>query len=92
MLLPVAEEQPQLGLALLPQGLRRLPPREASQHLKLILPALSQALTKEAASRKAAVMCLVELYLCIGEAPLRRAERRLLSKADRRRWRSFGKS
>ena len=66
LLLPQAAEAP-LALSLLPQSLQRLQALEASRHLRLMLPALREALNKEAATRKAAVMCLVELYLCIGE-------------------------
>lgn len=69
ILLPlVAETEPNLALVLLPLSLRRLPSRQALDHLVLILPALNMALSCEVAeTRKAAILCLVELYLSVGE-------------------------
>lgn len=70
ILLPLVTEA-DLALSLLPLSLRRLPPRQALDHLVLILPALSTALSCDVAeTRKAAILCLVELYLSVGEEAL----------------------
>lgn len=70
ILLPLVAET-DLALSLLPLSLSRLPPRQALDHLVLILPALSTALSCDVAeTRKAAILCLVELYLSVGEEAL----------------------
>ncbi|CAJ1391014.1 unnamed protein product [Effrenium voratum] len=67
ILLPVVAEMEPAAI-LLSQCLQRLTPRQAMQHLDLILPSVANACASEnAETRKAAIFCLVDLYLSVGE-------------------------
>ncbi|CAK9010961.1 unnamed protein product [Durusdinium trenchii] len=81
ILLPLVAEPGASGsaaLQLLPLSVRRLVARQALDHLVLILPALSNALSCDVAeTRKAAIFCLVDLYLSVGEEAMAFFEKEL---------------